>query len=274
MKTLAAIKNELFQDYIKLVSTNDLESTLDNPNVPVPFVCVASVENAQADALVEQLNQYFSSKKLKNKDFLCVDENDLSQLHFMFNLIKISSGGQVTSPAPIYTPKVEAVQSVEVKVESTSKEDSKKTIEKVEAPETVVEPIAVEKPKSKSSSSAASALAEALIQSATSTVSETDEESPFDTEVETGAETTVSNDQDMIESLGIPKYSVIKFIKNEEVTASIVDEKTVMYEDEQISIIDAAKKAFKKSGATGMALGLANWSYEGVSLKALKDKNS
>lgn len=269
MKTLAAIKNELFQDYIKLVSTNDLESTLDNPNVPVPFVCVASVQNAQADALVEQLNQYFSSKKLKNKDFLCVDENDLSQLHFMFNLIKISSGEQATSHAPIYTPKVESVQSVEVKVEATTKEEPKKTIEKAEAPATVVEPVATEKPKSKSS---ASALAEALIQSATSTVAETDEESPF--EAEAVAETTVSNEQDMIESLGIPKYSVIKFIKNEEITASIVDEKTVMYEDEQVSIIDAAKKAFKKSGATGMALGLANWNYEGVSLKALKDKIS
>lgn len=290
MKTLAAIKNELFKDYIKLVSTDDLESTLDNPNVPVPFVCVAAVQNNNADALVEQLNNFFAHRKLKNKDFLAVGEDDLSQLHFLFNLIQISGGGKPSTTAsvevikavetetpvakPVVATVVEKVEQpkAEIKAEVVKEEPkvvespATEVIEATVVAETVEEPKVEEKSKPKSS---ADALAEALIQSAVSTADE-DDEVPFGDEPVAASEGSA----ELIESLGIPKYSVIKFIKNEEITACIVDEKTVMYEDEQLSIVDATKRAFKKAGVTGMALGLANWNYEGTSLKALKDKNS
>ena len=37
MKTLAVIKNDLFKDYLRFVSTSDLPSVLDNPDIPVPL---------------------------------------------------------------------------------------------------------------------------------------------------------------------------------------------------------------------------------------------
>lgn len=94
MKTLAVIKNELFKDFLKIVSTDDLAKTLDNPDVPLPYECLDSVENNNSDILATQLAQYFNQAKLPNKDFYRLDETQSSQLSFMLNLIKVSSQGQ------------------------------------------------------------------------------------------------------------------------------------------------------------------------------------
>jgi len=224
MKTLAVIKNELFQDYLKIISTDDLPSTLDNPSVPVPFVCVTSVENSNSDVLAVELNKFFNHKKLNKKDFLCLDKDDLSQLHFLFNIVQISGGGSpMITTTTVDTPVAKPI---------------------VETP-TFVEPLAV--------------TPEPITVKQTELVAEPTTNSP-------------SADVELIASLNIPPNSLIHFIKNEDITAHIVDESTVIYEGEELGIVDATKKAFKKSGRTGMAMGLANWNYEGNSLKSLKDK--
>ncbi len=255
MKTLAAIKNELFKDYLKIVSTDNLEATLDNPSVPMPFVCVAKVENQNADVLVNEINKFFNHKKLNNKDFICVDSDDMAQLNFLFNLISLSGGGATLTPASAIETisKVDTVVTPIVIEKSLPKEVEAKVEEKVETP-------VVEKQKSE-----ADAMADAIIQSAIVHATE---------EVVEEEKSTATESETIIESLGIPKNSLIHFIKSEVITASIVDEKTVVYEGEQLPIVDATKRAFKKAGVTGMALGLSNWNYEGTSLKALKEKKS
>jgi hypothetical protein len=97
MKTLAVIKNELFKDYLKIVSTDNLEDTLDNPNVPMPFECLVSVDNTNSDALAEQLAGYFQKQKIRNKDFFVFNDEQLAQLSFMINLVKLSSGDSVSN---------------------------------------------------------------------------------------------------------------------------------------------------------------------------------
>lgn len=248
MKTLAAIKNELFKDYIQIVSTENLEATLDNPFVPMPFVCVAKVENQNADVLVNEINKFFNHKKLSNKDFICVDDDDVQQLKFLFNLISLSGScctltNNTTESnkidnfiAPIVieklTRKEEVVANAEEKIESKSIKNKQKSESEEIAYATIQSPI----------------------------IHNNEEE-----------KITTPETESLIESLGIPKNSLIHFIKNEVITASIIDEKTVVYEGKQLSIIDATKHAFKKAGVTGMALGLSNWNYEGTSLKSLKE---
>ena len=75
----------------------------------------------------------------------------------------------------------------------------------------------------------------------------------------------------LISSLNIPVNSTIQFSKKDTITAVLVDEKTVIFEDEEMPLIDATKKAFKKAGVTGLPLGLANWNYQGKSLKSFKE---
>jgi hypothetical protein len=203
MKTLAVIKNELFKDYLRFVSTSDLPSVLDNPGIPVPFTCLESVENGNSDALMEQLKSYFNRSKVGNKDFYTLDEDNVAQLQFMFNLIKLSSGQSVSS-----TPVVEA---------------------KVAPVVTQPEPVA---------------------------------------EVAPVVEVKV----EMIESLGIAKGSTVQFLKNNEITATLIDDKTLEFDGQKMTLVEAAKAAFKKSGTVGMAVGFSNWIYEGETLKAWKEK--
>ena len=96
MKTLAVIKNELFKDYLKIVATDNLEQTLDNPEVPLPYTCLDSVNNDNSDLLAAQLMTYFQQSKVRNKDFYVLDEDASAQLSFMLNLIKLSSGQSST----------------------------------------------------------------------------------------------------------------------------------------------------------------------------------
>ena len=91
MKTIAVIKNELFKDYLKIISTDNLEQTLDDPNIPVPFTCLDSAHNDNSDLLAKQLVTFFEQEKLKNKDFFILDEDKTAHLLFMLNLIKLSS---------------------------------------------------------------------------------------------------------------------------------------------------------------------------------------
>ena len=76
----------------------------------------------------------------------------------------------------------------------------------------------------------------------------------------------------MISSLGIEKNTTIHFVKDSSITATIIDEKTVSFAGQNMTLVEAAKAAFKQSGTVGMAVGLSNWSYKDETLKAWKEK--
>ena len=295
MKTLVVIKNELFQDYLRFISTSDLPSALDSPDTPLPFTCLESVENKNADALIAELKSYFNGSKVGSKDFYKLDEATVKQLQFMFNLIKLSSGQEgsvtqtVTQVAPAVAPEtvdaiktvgtVDVVEVVAVKAEPVAEKKSEPAPAQVEQSKS--EPV-VQKTNDVPAKQDIEIFEDVFLTSGD------DEDSPFSLKAEavsvspseTKSETNDvvnpvleenSNDQ-MIESLGIAKGSTVHFIKDASITAILVDEKLVSYEGEEMSLVDAAKASFKKSGTVGMAVGLANWTYEGDTLKAWKEK--
>lgn len=305
MKTLAVIKNELFQDYLRFVSTSDLPSVLDNPDIPVPFTCVESVDNSNADALLEQMKSYFNNSKIKNKDFFIFDENTTAQLQFMFNLIKLSSG-QAATPVQVSAPVVKSVENVNAvevapvvpvkvapEVVAVTPEPVVEAITPVVAPVVVIQPVVQEAP----------VVQVVPVKLAPAEVVEDvfsgEEDDPFgfksseEVKVEAPVVQTepvvevapvvvepvvvakvevVTPTVEVIASLGIPKGSTIHFIKDESITATLVDEKTVSYDNQNMTLVEAAKAAFKKSGTVGMAVGLSNWNFSGETLKAWKEK--
>lgn len=260
MKKLAVIKNQLFKDYIKIVSTDNLEEVLDNPNIPLPFTCEFEVAVEKADELSEELKVYLNHKKVKNKDFIIWDDEVEAHLNFIFKVIKLSTGATVVASKPV----VHAT-----KVEEVVKEEVKEPV-KVEVKE-VVQPVVNTTSK------------EEAKQAMNAVVAEEDDDEVFasspapapvkeESSVEM-VEEQKNNDEDviLISSLNIPVNSTIQFSKKDTITAVLVDEKTVIFEDEEMPLIDATKKAFKKAGVTGLPLGLANWNYQGKSLKSFKE---
>ena len=260
MKKLAVIKNQLFKDYIKIVSTDNLEEVLDNPNIPLPFTCEFEVAVEKADELSEELKVYLNHKKVKNKDFIIWDDEVEAHLNFIFKVIKLSTGSTVVASKPV----VHAT-----KVEEVVKEEVKEPV-KVEVKE-VVQPVVNTTSK------------EEAKQAMNAVVAEEDDDEVFasspapapvkeESSVEV-VEEQKNNDEDviLISSLNIPVNSTIQFSKKDTITAVLVDEKTVIFEDEEMPLIDATKKAFKKAGVTGLPLGLANWNYQGKSLKSFKE---
>lgn len=273
MKTLAVIKNELFKDYLRFVSTSDLPSVLDNPDIPVPFTCLESVENGNSDALMEQLKTYFNRSKVGNKDFYTLDDENVAQLQFMFNLIKLSSGQSVSS-TPLAQAKVEPI--VEVVQPEPIVEVAPIVEAKVEPVIEVVQPVVEQK---------------------VDDVFTADDDDPFGFKsepvvevapvVEAKVEPVVEVAQpepvvevapvveekiEMIESLGIAKGATVHFLKSNEITATLIDDKTLEFDGQKMTLVEAAKAAFKKSGTVGMAVGFSNWLYEGETLKAWKEK--
>lgn len=343
MKTLAVIKNELFKDYLRFVSTSDLPSVLDNPDIPVPFTCVESVDNQNSDALMNQLKQYFNNSKVGNKDFYTLDEQTQTQLEFMFNLIKLSSGqpgseviaqapsNQIaTSTQPVEQPaKVveapvtkNALQFLpEQKVETMPEVVPAPVVETpaleptnivVESTSVVAEPVATTQPVEQPALPVQETVTPVVNpvvepEEEVSVFAESEQDDPFgfktkeepvkaDTKVEATPATieptsvvaepmataaTVEQAEPvveqvkqvpMIDSLGIPQGATISFIKDASITATLVDEKTVNYDNQNMTLVEAAKAAFKKSGTVGMAVGLSNWNYDGETLKAWKEK--
>lgn len=63
--------------------------------------------------------------------------------------------------------------------------------------------------------------------------------------------------------------SVVTLVKDEGVKAILVDENTLSYDGESLTIVEATKRAFKKAGVTGFATGAANWCIDGQNLKTL-----
>ena len=262
MKKLAVIKNQLFKDYIKIVSTDNLEEVLDNPNIPLPFTCEFEVAVEKADELSEELKVYLNHKKVKNKDFIIWDDEVEAHLNFIFKVIKLSTGSTVVASKPV----VHAT-----KVEEVVKEEVKEPV-KVEVKE-VVQPVVNTTSK------------EEAKQAMNAVVAEDDDDddevfasspAPAPVKEESSVEMVEeqkNNDEDviLISSLNIPVNSTIQFSKKDTITAVLVDEKTVIFEDEEMPLIDATKKAFKKAGVTGLPLGLANWNYQGKSLKSFKE---
>lgn len=260
MKKLAVIKNQLFKDYIKIVSTDNLEEVLDNPNIPLPFTCEFEVAVEKADELSEELKVYLNHKKVKNKDFIIWDDEVESHLNFIFKVIKLSTGATVVASKPV----VHAI-----KVEEVVKEEVKEPV-KVEVKE-VVQPVVNTTSKEEAKQAMNAVVAE-----------EDDDEvfasSPAPAPVKEESSVEVVEEQKnnaedviLISSLNIPVNSTIQFSKKDTITAVLVDEKTVIFEDEEMPLIDATKKAFKKAGVTGLPLGLANWNYQGKSLKSFKE---
>lgn len=294
MKTLAVIKNELFKDYLRFVSTSDLPSVLDNPDIPVPFTCLDSVENKNSDALADQLKSYFNQSKVKNKDFYTLDSDTEAQLHFMLNLIKLSSGQEpastvapVTSPVVVKEPTpvvakevvqpVVAVVAPVVKVEApvvveTPVQEVVKPVEVtpvvVAAPVEVVEDVFTteeDDPFGFKNPTEETEVVASVVQEVAPVVVTPEPEVVKEVELAAPA-------VELIASLGIPKGAVINFIKDESITATLVDDKTVSYDGQSMTLVEAAKGAFKKSGTVGMAVGLSNWNFEGETLKAWKEK--
>lgn len=338
MKTLAVIKNELFKDYLRFVSTSDLPSVLDNPDIPVPFTCVESVDNQNSDLLLAQLKQYFNNSKVGNKDFYTLDSSTQSQLEFMFNLIKLSSGQSgsdttaqatvahnvtaVATPvvqAPVAAPvtknalqflpeqKVETtVEPVAPVVEAAPIVENVVTPQPVEQPAVVEAPVVeipvVETPVVEQPTPVVEATVEPVVtpvinpaaQEEVSVFADSEQDDPFGfktkeepakAEVAPVVENVVTSQPvveepavvsapqvAMIDSLGIPQGATIHFIKDASITATLVDEKTVNYDNQNMTLVEAAKAAFKKSGTVGMAVGLSNWNYAGETLKAWKEK--
>ena len=303
MKTLAVIKNDLFKDYLRFVSTSDLPSVLDNPDIPVPFTCLDSVENQNADALLAQLKGYFNRSKINNKDFYTLDEDTTAQLQFMLNLIKLSSGQagssvEATAPVSVATPtpvvKSEPVAVVEKPVEVVTP-----VVQKVEPTPIVETPV---EPEPQVVAPVTTTVAEKTtppVETPVEDVFNGEEDDPFgfrakaEVTPEVKVEATpvieasvepevvapvvepvqeVAPAVEVISALGIPKGATIQFIKDPSITATLLEEKTVSYEGQNMTLVEAAKAAFKKSGTVGMAVGLSNWNYEGETLKAWKEK--
>lgn len=273
MKTLAVIKNELFQDYLRFVSTSDLPSVLDNPDIPVPFTCVESVENFNSDAIMDQLKNYFQNSKVVNKDFYVFDEDTSKQLEFMFNLIKLSSG-QTTPVASSQSsaPSVSTSIVSEPIIKEIVVKESNEVLSPTQIPVEVIQNIVEE-----TTSSIEPVYIEEDVDPfgfQTKPVQETVthiEETPV-VVPEDSTPVELKQEIEMIESLGIAKGSTIHFIKDESIIATLIDDKTVSYENQHITLVEAAKAAFKKSSTVGMAVGLSNWLYEGETLKAWKEK--
>ena len=261
MKKLAVIKNQLFKDYIKIVSTDNLEEVLDNPNIPLPFTCEFEVAVEKADELSEELKVYLNHKKVKNKDFIIWDDEVEAHLNFIFKVIKLSTGSTVVASKPV----VHAT-----KVEEVVKEEVKEPV-KVEVKE-VVQPVVNTTSKEEAKQAMNAVVAEEddddEVFASSSAPAPVKEESSVEV-----VEEQKNNDEDviLISSLNIPVNSTIQFSKKDTITAVLVDEKTVIFEDEEMPLIDATKKAFKKAGVTGLPLGLANWNYQGKSLKSFKE---
>ncbi len=263
MKKLAVIKNQLFKDYIKIVSTDNLEEVLDNPNIPLPFTCEFEVAVEKADELSEELKVYLNHKKVKNKDFIIWDDEVEAHLNFIFKVIKLSTGSTVVASKPV----VHAT-----KVEEVVKEEVKEPV-KVEVKE-VVQPVV----NTTSKEEAKQAMNAVVAEDDDDDDDEVFASSPAPTPVQEEAPVEMVEEQNnddesviLISSLNIPVNSTIQFSKKDTITAVLVDEKTVIFEDEEMPLIDATKKAFKKAGVTGLPLGLANWNYQGKSLKSFKE---
>lgn len=324
MKTIAVIKNELFKDYLKIISTDNLEQTLDDPNIPVPFTCLDSAHNDNSDLLAKQLVTFFKQEKLKNKDFFILDENKTAHLLFMLNLIKLSSNqapqvvnnftsDEIIAPSFIEEEKkdqefIEKEKSLDglenkeeknIHIEDKIEEPNPSTIinqldiinddinllnnntysleEKEERKENVVEqpmhPMVYNSLKTESTSS-----------------HEEFDPFKFNPEEETIENSIVSNPithhevaqqpveeisaVEIIPEFGIPKNSVLHFFRDAKVQAIIVDAQHVQFDGQVLAFTDAAKAAYKKLGAMGLANGLNNWLYNETSLKNLKEQNS
>jgi hypothetical protein len=286
MKTLAVIKNELFKDYVKIVSTDNLQKTLDNPEIPVPYTCMESVNNDNSEALVGQLASYFNKAKLPNKEFFLVDDDQTSQLSFMVNLIKLSSGDNTSTPVPQpVKPTVTPVK--EVPVAPVVKEVvPEEVIESVD-PEPVVDTMPIEEHVEVAEEiepTIAPTVSADVSHAETPVVETSDAEfdpfkvafteptpEPVVTE-KTPEVTSNATLGDNIALFNIPANSTLHFSKNDSITAILVDESTVNFEGENLALSAAAKIALKKAGAFGMANGLTNWLYNGKTLQQLKDE--
>lgn len=316
MKTLAVIRNELFKDYLQIVSTDNLEATLDNPNVPIPFICVDSISNNNADELREQLAIYFNRAKLKNKEFFNLDETQLPQLTFMLNLIKLSSGEILTQPVKSNDPKEQLNEEISSSTNTITTENTvtittentvnEKIPEKQPPQQQVLTPETTESNKdnefilelnvdpSKDNKTDADIIVkppmEQIVVKNVEPILHEEEEAfdnlddPFGyknvvthTKVEPTIDqektpTSVVESDELIEELGIPKNATIQFYKNDSVTAQLLDEKTVIFDGETMTLVEATKAAFKKIGTLGMAAGLPNWIYKEKTLKQWKEQ--
>lgn len=303
MKTIAVIKNELFKDYLKIVSTDNLEQVLDDPNIPLPFTCLDSVDNSNSDELAKQLVSFFEANKVKNKEFFILDDNKTSDLLFMLNLIKLSSAQSepvhrrplpdlplldnldlnsltknevespkiVTSNETIHEDTLEEVhQNLEELNSIIEEQTSTDVIE--ELPVTIAAPIVQTQHEQ--------------LNPVESTPVESTDFDPFkpvlsnfqddiDTVVEDiQVEDTTSQHNDLVSVLGIPKNSTLHYFKDNNVTATLIDENNVFFDGQLLSLNEAAKAVNKKLSIIGLPNGLNNWLYNGVTLKVLKEQNS
>jgi hypothetical protein len=140
MSKLVVIKNELFKDFVKIVSTDDLEKTLDAPEVPIPYELLLSADNSNSNLLMKEIQGFFLAEKIKNKEFFKLDESQYNNLTFMMNLVNLSGQGVVES-----SNVVEKIVEIEKIVEKIV--EVEKPVDRIVEIEKIVEKIVeVEKP--------------------------------------------------------------------------------------------------------------------------------
>lgn len=243
MKNLAVIKNPLFKDYIRIVATDNLNKVIESPDLPVDFEIEANLELKRADELAHLLNGWFANKKLKNKDFIVNDDEVLAHLNFFMKLIEVATDKQDATAF---------IQENVVPQEESEKSDITMVLsQKVGA----VENVTPTTPQ-----------VEAELES----VAEQEKEKSVT--VEEVPQVSTNQEKNMVEGLNIPVGAEISFVKEESIKANLIDEKNVVFDGVKMTLMDATKKAFKKAGSSGLPLGLANWNYEGKTLKAIKDE--
>lgn len=291
MKTLAVIENELFKDYVKIVSTDDLEKTLDNPDVPVPFTCLKSVENNNADALATHLASFFQNSKVKNKEFYVLNPESSTQLQFMFDLINLSSGGAVAQPTQTVTAQttktVAPVEAPLAHVEPVVTQEAAPEVEPVAVQEEVndiapaITNVVEEEPSTVSDFAIETPQVEAFVDNLSETPEEIEDPflftptvEPVAVQEETPEPVVETNNTQEVTLFGIAPNSTLHFFKNDSITATLIDNTTVNFNGDTLTFNEAAKAAFKKAGSLGVANGLSNWLFNGKTLKELKEQNA
>lgn len=262
MKKIALLKNELFPGFVKLVVTENIEQELDNPHIPMPFQAETIVEVNNAENIVNKLNYFIDSYKIKNKDFFKFDEVGEKTFSNIMDIIMLASSG--------YEQKSNKISEKVIKVEVINKDLKVEIQKEVKKEEEKIEEVKLVKD-------------EAVEDNVQDNPFEDSEDSP-EVEIETNdnieVKESVINEEvlvevkpktiEMIEAYNLPKFTELSFFKNDEVKAFLISDSKCMFDNEEMTLGEAAKKAYKKIGATGLPNGTSNWLYKGKQLKELK----
>lgn len=124
MKTVAVIKNELFGNYVRIVSTSDLSSLLNSPDVPVAYECITGVEMSDmvATAVTDKVRAIFDSEKITGKDFFNLSEERMGLLTSIMEIAKLASAGLPSEALVSQSMNLDASNDASVSIKSEEKD--------------------------------------------------------------------------------------------------------------------------------------------------------